>query len=248
VTQATPSSLALSRFVERVSWLGPLRGHARRVDRLPDGRTALVVRVVRRGRGDVYLTGPRTRALLKHATGIERAVMLQFKPGWSAPLLGLPARELTDRYVQLEDVWGNSARELVLELVSSSSVAEVVERLSRAFARTARPIWEPASARLARRAANLLEEEPAQVESIADRLGVTSRHLRRAFAENIGVAPKVFARSARLQRAVRLAQSTSEWGRVAAAAGYYDQAHLSADFRALVGLTPSAYAERVRAW
>jgi AraC-like DNA-binding protein len=131
-----------------------------------------------------------------------------------------------------------------LALVGAGNVSEVLAGLARAFARPASSIWKPSSARLARRAARLLEEHGARVEGVAERLGVTARHLRRAFAENIGIGPKGFARSARLQKAVRLAKASNDWGRIAADAGYYDQAHLIADFRALVGLTPGAYAKR----
>jgi AraC-like DNA-binding protein len=247
VTRAIASTFDLSRYVERVRCLAPTRGGVHRVDRLPDGRTALVLRVIERGRGDVCLVGPRTRAHLKDATGFELAVMVQFKLGWSTPLLGLPAHELTDRYVSLEDVWGAPARGFVFELLEASSSSEAVDRLTRALAQTSRRVWEPTSASLARRAARLLEGEGARVEGVAARLGVTARHLRRVFAVNIGVGPKRFARAARLQRAVRLARSSSDWGRIAADAGYYDQAHLIADFGALVGLTPSAFARRVSA-
>jgi transcriptional regulator GlxA family with amidase domain len=89
-----------------------------------------------------------------------------------------------------------------------------------------------------------METEEVRVESVAARLGVTARHLRRAFAENIGVSPKDFARAARLQRAVRMAATSDDWARIATDAGYYDQAHLIADFRELVGLTPGAFLER----
>ena len=38
-----------------------------------------------------------------------------------------------------------------------------------------------------------------------------------------------------------------DWGRIAADAGYYDQAHLIGDFRELVGLTPGAFLKRAGA-
>jgi AraC-like DNA-binding protein len=81
---------------------------------------------------------------------------------------------------------------------------------------------------------------------VAERLGVTARHLRRAFKENIGIGPKEFARTVRLQRAVRAAAATrsNDWAQIAADAGYYDQAHLIADFRELVGFTPGAFVKR----
>lgn len=242
------ATFAVARFVESVRSIAPVGGRARRVDRLPDGRTSVVVRVVEQGRrGDVTVVGPRTRALLKDATGFALAVMVQFKPGWSTPLLGVAAHELTDRFVGLEDMWGRPGRALVGELLGAGSVPEIVHHITRALSVRLRQAFEPTSAPLARRAVRLMESEAIPVEHVASRLGVTSRHLRRAFAENIGVAPKEFARSARLQRAVRMASTTRDWGRIAAATGYYDQAHLITDFRSLVGLTPGAYSARAHA-
>jgi AraC-like DNA-binding protein len=236
---------SLSRFVESVRTAAPGRGRARRVDRLPDGRTSLVFRVLEEGRpGDLTVVGPRTRALLKDAKGFVVAVMLDLKPGWSRPLFGVAAGELTDRFVPLEDLWGRSASELCRELQVSTSLPQVLDRMERAFALRLPRAFEPASARLARHAARLLDREDVRVDGLAERLGVTTRHLHRAFVENIGVGPKEFARSVRLQRALRLAATSRDWGRIAIDAGYYDQSHLIADFRDLVGLTPGAFLKR----
>lgn len=188
--------------------------------------------------------GPRTRALFKNAAGVARAVKLQFKPGWAAPLLGVAASALTDQIVPLEDMWGRPGGTLCLELLAARSLPEVLDRLSHAIALRTQQTFESASARLARRAVRLLEGGEVRVEGVAERLGVTARHLRRAFTESVGIGPKDFARSVRLQRAVRMAGTSKDWGRIAADAGYYDQAHLIADFRELVGLTPSAFLKR----
>jgi AraC-like DNA-binding protein len=244
---ATDSRFSLSRFVERVSTVAPLRGCARRVDRLPDGRTNLIFRLMVDGRADVTMIGPRTHALLKDAAGFERVVIITFKPGWATPFVGVTASQLTDAYVRLEDLWGPSARDLTSELIDAVNVEDVVASVSRAFARRIERPFELASARLARRAARMLETENVRIDSVAQRLGVSSRHLRRAFVENIGIGPKDFARAVRLQRAVRLASTSSDWARIATGAGYYDQSHLIADFRDLVGLSPSAFLARTRA-
>ncbi|MGK3982655.1 helix-turn-helix transcriptional regulator [Sorangium sp. So ce136] len=241
-------TFSLSRFVEDVRALVPVAGRAFHVERLPDGRTTLVFRVIEGGRkGDVTVAGPRTRALFKDATGVARAVMLQFKPGWSASLLGVAANALTDRIVPLEDIWGRSGGDLCLDLLAARSLPEVLDRLSQAIALRTHQTVEPASARLARRAVRLLEGDEVRVESVAERLGVTARHLRRAFSESVGIGPKEFARTVRLQRAVRMAATSRDWARIAADAGYYDQAHLIADFRELVGLTPGAFLKRAGA-
>ncbi len=221
-------------------------GHALSVDSLPDGRTRLVFRVLEEGRrGDVFVVGPRTRAKFKNATGVERVVLVRFKPGWSAPLLGVATNALTDQIVPLGDLWGRPASDLCLELLAAKGQPAVLDRLAQALAVRARQTFETPSARLARRAVALLEGGEVRVERVAARLGVTARHLRRAFTESVGIGPKEFSRSVRLQRALRtVAAGEDDWGRIAADVGYYDQAHLIADFRELVGFTPGAYLRR----
>jgi AraC-like DNA-binding protein len=247
IDYAAPA-FSLSRFIEDIRVIVPVAGRAFNVERLPDGRTTLVFRVLEEGRkGTVSIAGPRTRAMFKHATGVARAVILQFKPGWSVPLLGVAANALTDRIVPLEDIWGRSGGDLCLELLAAASLPEVLDRLAHAMSLRTQKTFEPASARLARRAVRLLEGGAVRVESVAEQLGVTARHLRRAFTESVGIGPKDFARTVRLQRAVGMAATTQDWVRIAADAGYYDQAHLIAEFRELVGLTPSAFLKRASA-
>ena len=236
------------RCIEDVGEVLPDAGGAHDIVWLPDGRTILIVRVHADGTtADATIAGPRTRAQFKHATGIARALVVRFKPGWSASLFGVSAHALTDRMVRLDDLWGAAGERLCRELVLARGSADVLERLARAIAHRAQPELESSSARLARRAARLLEGDEVRVDRVAERLGVTARHLRRAFAASIGVAPKEFARAVRLGRAVRLSASSADWGRIAADAGYFDQAHLIGEFRELVGLTPVAFRNREHA-
>ena len=245
--QSVDSTFSLSRFVESVQSMEP-RGARMDVERLPDGRTSLVLRVLEEGRrGDVSIAGPRTHAHFKNASGVERAVILLLKPGWSAPLFGVAANELTDRIVMLEDIWGLAGRDLACELLHARSLPEIIDRLGHAIARRTPHLFESSSARLARRAIVLLEGGETRVESVAERLGVTARHLRRAFTESVGIGPKEFARTVRLQRAIETAATSNDWARIAADTGYYDQAHLIAEFRELVGLTPGAFVKRASA-
>lgn len=230
---------SIARFVEeaRVVSGGPVA-----VDWLPNGRTSLVVRIVEQGTGDVHVVGPRTRAKLKRATGVARAAVIQFKPGWSRTLFGVPASQLTDQLVTLEDLWASAGRDVTDELLAAHSVPELLHRLSRTIA--GRAPSESTSARLARRAARMFEASETRVEIVADELGVSARHLRRAFAESVGITPKEFARGVRLQRAIRESARSTDWSAIARDAGYYDQAHLIGDFRELTGLTPTAFVAR----
>lgn len=237
-------TVALPRFVEDVRWISAdtLEGG---LSWLPDGRMSFVLRVRPRGDGDLYVFGPLTRALFKNPTGYDHAVVLQVKPGWGVPILGMAANELTDRALPIAELWGAAGNELRDRLIASKTVADVVDHVGRAFTTRMTGAFESTSAHLVRQAIRLLEGGEDRVGAVADRLGVTARHLRRAFTESVGIGPKEFARTVRLRRAVRLAETSQDWVRIASEAGYYDQAHLIADFRDLVGLTPSAFVKRL---
>lgn len=89
----------------------------------------------------------------------------------------------------------------------------------------------------------------AGVNIVATDLGVSERHLRRVFREAVGVSPKEFARLVRFNRALRAAHEDDgeSWAGIAAAAGYYDQAHLIGEFHSISGVTPRALLSELRA-
>ncbi|WP_338696660.1 helix-turn-helix domain-containing protein [Streptomyces sp. Q6] len=80
------------------------------------------------------------------------------------------------------------------------------------------------------------------VTRLADEVGWSVRHLENRFREQIGLSPKSAARVLRLQRARRLLCAGSTQAETAAACGYYDQAHLSGEFKAMTGCTPREFA------
>ena len=89
----------------------------------------------------------------------------------------------------------------------------------------------------------------ANVSAVAAGLKVSERRLRRVFQEVVGVRPKAFARLTRFHHALRAARKDGHhgWAGIAAAAGYYDQAHLIAEFRAIAGAPPRAFLNELRA-
>jgi transcriptional regulator GlxA family with amidase domain len=80
------------------------------------------------------------------------------------------------------------------------------------------------------------------IRAVADRLGIQPRRLERAFARDLGIRPKLFARIVRLNAALATLGQAERLRAVdwALEAGYFDQAHLSRDFRAVAGRRPGA--------
>src|SRR3954447_26241727 len=92
----------------------------------------------------------------------------------------------------------------------------------------------------ARAAAARVSAGETSIGRIASDLGLSERHLRRAFRATVGVGPKTFARIVRFQRALALRRSTGAgWGEIAGATGYFDQAHLVGELTRFLGAPPS---------
>ncbi len=81
--------------------------------------------------------------------------------------------------------------------------------------------------------------DDGNIESLADRLGVTSRHLRRLFSKHLGASPLAVAHTQRLHFAKQLINETSLPMRdVSLAAGYGSVRRFNDTFRKTYGKTP----------
>jgi len=76
------------------------------------------------------------------------------------------------------------------------------------------------------------------IEALSGLTGVARRQLERRFQSDVGLSPKAFARLQRVNRAARLVLAGTSLTDVALACGYFDQAHMSNDFRSLVQQSP----------
>ena len=198
---------------------------------------------------DVHAFGGRQKVLRKLIRGGQRAVTARLRLGLPDAVLGVPAAAVVGHVVALEQLWGNSAAQRLYDQLAATSdtttaavilASTIAERMSRAEERHR-------GARLALAAADRLAS--ANVDAVAADLGVSARHLRRTFHETVGMGPKAFTRITRFGRALDAARARTpvNWASIAATAGYYDQAHLIAEFRAIAGVTPSALLGELRA-
>ncbi|MBB1053089.1 helix-turn-helix domain-containing protein, partial [Dietzia sp. B44] len=82
-----------------------------------------------------------------------------------------------------------------------------------------------------------------RVDQVAAALGVSTRAVQRLAHRYVGLPPLKMIRRYRLQEAAqRLREDPSVTiARIAAELGYSDHAHLSADFRTVLGLSPRSY-------
>jgi AraC-like DNA-binding protein len=87
-----------------------------------------------------------------------------------------------------------------------------------------------------------------RVDQVAADAALTVRALQRLFTSYVGVGAKAVLKRYRLQDAVAAidAGEVEDLATLAVDLGWFDQAHFSRDFRAVVATTPSAYLQRAR--
>ena len=103
------------------------------------------------------------------------------------------------------------------------------------------PAWSGSSTTV-RRGLRLIAEgvlDDGSIEQLADRLGVTSRHLRRLFGKHLGASPLAVAHTQRLYFAKRLIDETDlPMNRICAAAGYGSLRRFNDAFQNTYGRAP----------
>lgn len=187
----------------------------------------------------LLIAGPDTATATFTTDRPSELVAVRFDPGIAPLVLGCPAAELVDSRIDLDELpHPRQTGGLVDALRAAADPAAVLEcHLAQRLATSGgAPRWIPAVAGLLRAG--------GPVAQVADRLGVTSRHLSRKSLQHFGYGPKTLQRILRMDRAVEMLRAGGELSVVAHACGYADYSHMFRDFRAITGEQPSAFHTR----
>ena len=193
---------------------------------LPDGCLDLVWDGRR-----LFVAGPDATARQHQSRAGASYVALRFSGGTGPALLGVPADKVRDQTPALEELWPTAEARRLAERVAENPVAALEAwAVERAASREVDPLG-PGVLRMA--------AAGTSVAVIAERLGLSARHLHRRCLPIFGYGPRRLARVLRLGRALDEATRGAPLAEVAAGCGYADQAHLSREMRALAGTTPT---------
>lgn len=219
---------------------------------IPDGATRLIFHAQGPSGGDspgLRVAGATVRPVVLDLRGTTEGVSLTLRPGAIRDLLGVPATALADADVPLEALWPEQGRQLLDELASARddrARAAILQRTLRARALGG----AGCEARHAMGALSLIAASDGRkrVRELASDLGLGERRLQQVFREQVGMAPRTWSRLVRLHACIRELRGASEpnWSELALELGFYDQAHLGNEFRALSGLSPGQFFRRVR--
>lgn len=225
--------------------------------RLPDGSMELVINLREDAirlydsqqhdrspsvRGCV-ISGIQTKYVVLDTADQASMMGIHFKAGGAFPFLDLPASELRDETVSLDEIWGTTASELRGQLREAQTPEIRFHMLEQALlAQIVRPLARHPAVTFA-----LKEfQNTAHTRTIADvtgQVGLSPKRFNSIFNKEVGLTPKLFCRIQRFQEALKCINSEKQidWTDIALTCGYFDQAHFIHDFQAFSGLNPGAY-------
>jgi AraC-like DNA-binding protein len=180
----------------------------------------------------------------RRLSGRGKALGVRFRAGCFRPFWGAPISQLSDRVVPSVRVFGPLAEKTRQEIMLAESDAEMVSH-AESLLFSALPEPDPVAEQVARLVALITSDSSLQrVDQLSGVSGLSVRSLQRMFADYVGVSPKWVMRRARLHEAALRADSGEpvDWAALASDLGYADQAHLTRDFTATIGVPPRRYA------
>lgn len=190
--------------------------------------------------------GPITRRFTVDLVGVGRVSAVKFRPGGFAAFTG--GRPPRNSVVPLGFELGVSPDALLAAVLSHEDDDGRAAVLDEALATIAPEPPAPYLGLLGLLDRMRDDRTLVRVEQVAGLGAMSVRSLQRLFAAYVGVAPKAVLARYRLQDAAAAidAGEVDDLAGLAASLGWFDQAHFSRDFRAVVGVPPSTYLRQAR--
>jgi AraC-like DNA-binding protein len=170
--------------------------------------------------------------------GMAGVAAIRLRPAAAKTLLGFSLREVVGAFVELDAIFP-SARRVREQLAEARSDGERIRVLERWLISIACP--PPRLPIAAAVGAILHSGGRTPIDRLAAMTGLGLRQIERQFREDVGLGPKTFSRIIRLQSALRAIRGGRTLSDVAVACGYYDQAHMTRDFRQLAAMSPGVW-------
>lgn len=189
----------------------------------------------------VLVHGVVTRRFVVDLVGAGRVTAVKFHPGGFSAFTG--ARPARNGVTLLGRELGVPAEVLLRDVLAEDDDQIRAGVLDAALAPLAPAPPAPYLELLALLDGMAADRALVRVDQVARLAGMSIRTLQRLFASYVGVSPKAVLARYRLQDAAAAidAGEVVDLADLATSLGWFDQAHFSRDFRAVVGMPPSAY-------
>ena len=189
----------------------------------------------------VGLFGQQTSITKRYAGKSFLNFQIVFQPTALFRLTGIPSYELTNKYVDAENIFSHNISFFLEELQEAKSYNEMLLKGDTFVKRLIRNIKKEAHQLDAVSRLMIQHETNISVDWLAKETNLCIKQFKRKFNERAGINPKTFARIIRLNKTYnfRNARPNWDWLKVAIECNYYDYQHLVKDYYHFTGFNPN---------
>lgn len=164
---------------------------------------------------------------------------VRFREGMAYPFLGIPLVEINNQTAILDFMGEDSLMPLYVRLAKLGLPAQIAEIEAWLIERLR---LGQSPDRLIASSLKIIQHGISSMDALSSSLNIGQRQLERLYQQHVGLSPKAYSRLLRIEAARKrlklVPQSLTDLG---LSLGYYDQSHFIREFKAVVGITPSAY-------
>lgn len=195
------------------------------------------------GAGPVVFFGPNEFPLPVRVKGPFTVIGFAIHPGGWRSLFDRSARDYADQMIPLSAAWGNIAERLWTETKDETDDTRLVTAMERAI--SAQLAWiglRAPDTQMNDFAAIARSDSTIRIDGAAAKIGLSVRQLERRCLATFGLSPKAVLRRSRfLDMATAMRGFSSPSEEELAALRYFDQSHLTREFKRFAGMTPRAF-------
>ncbi len=196
---------------------------------------------------DSYLVGP----VLYNNGSVEfngryHTFIIEFKSDGLNKIFGISPREITNRVLDTENVFGSSAialNEALLMAKTTEQMATIADNFLLS-ALHGRPKYSSSVDPISYIMSCL--NEAGEFRRISEYAAISNMSLRsfeRKFTNQIGISPKQYIQLSRFEKVLKMkiVYPNKSWTAIAHDCGYYDQMHMIRNFKQFTNRNPSAF-------
>ncbi|MCL9807688.1 helix-turn-helix transcriptional regulator [Flavobacterium amniphilum] len=190
-----------------------------------------------------FVIGQLTRPLEIESTGETGIFSVRFHPNGFLPFSVIPIKEMENKAIPLEKIFGKEVLETEQNVLQSNSALERIKHIE-AFllhqltdAKTIDRIVKSAIESI------FMANGTLSINELSKQKNINRKQLERKFSAAIGLSPKQLSKTIRLQNTLKmmLNNSFTSFTELAYENEYYDQAHFIKDFKEFTGFTPKEF-------
>lgn len=192
---------------------------------------------------DCLVVGQLTQPYVVEPTGDTATFFVCFHPNGFLPFATLPLKEIENKVISFEELYGSEGKRIGDAVLSASSTEERIKLMEEFLLN--RLANTNAIDRIVQSTVEtiLSANGTCSVDLLSKQNNTNRRQLSRKFFSDIGLSPKQLSKTIRLQATLKalLTEDVSSLTSLAYDNEYYDQAHFIKEFKEFTGLTPKEF-------